>query len=147
MTRGQKVHANRRTSQERWERHKAYMRQWNQANKEKRAAYMKEWREGRTPEKKAEDRDRLRSHMLRRTYGITSADYDALVLRQGGCCAICGTDKPKGHGSRLHVDHDHITGRVRGLLCHLCNTRLAWYERLGKQVTEYLAPIRMVHNG
>jgi hypothetical protein len=47
-------------------------------------------------------------------FGITQADYDDLLARQGGGCAICG--KPPGKIS-LHVDHDHGTGEIRGLLC------------------------------
>lgn len=54
-----------------------------------------------------------------RQYGLTAEDYDALLERQNGVCAIC-FKPPKGK-SRLSVDHDHVTGRVRGLLCGPCN--------------------------
>ena len=53
--------------------------------------------------------------------GVTDAEYDRLLSAQGGGCAICG-NPPKTR--RLHVDHDHKTGRVRGLLCHRCNRAL-----------------------
>jgi len=59
---------------------------------------------------------------VERTYGITADDYDALLTFQRGVCAICGR-APKG--KRLAVDHNHVTGKVRGLLCpdreHGCN--------------------------
>lgn len=57
---------------------------------------------------------------LRMTFGITEADYDAMLHDQGGCCALCGADNP-GREGRWPVDHDHRTGRIRGLLCHPCN--------------------------
>lgn len=57
-------------------------------------------------------------------YGLTDADYKALFDRQGGLCALCGTDRPGGRFKVLHVDHCHETGRVRGLLCHRCNVAL-----------------------
>lgn len=50
--------------------------------------------------------------------GVTDAEYAAMLERQGGGCAICGAT-PKTR--RLHVDHDHRTGDVRGLLCHYHN--------------------------
>jgi hypothetical protein len=50
--------------------------------------------------------------------GVSDDEYARLLKAQGGGCAICGT-KPKTR--RLHVDHDHKTGEVRGLLCHRCN--------------------------
>jgi len=53
-------------------------------------------------------------------YGLSAARYDALMDQQGGRCAVCG-GPPTGQG-RLHVDHDHATSLVRGLLCHDCNT-------------------------
>ncbi len=56
-----------------------------------------------------------------RALGVTDADYERLLTAQGGHCALCPT-KPKTR--RLHVDHDHATGRVRGLLCYRCNRAL-----------------------
>ena len=50
--------------------------------------------------------------------GIDDAAYAALLEQQGGGCAVCG-NKPRKR--RLHVDHDHRTGAVRGLLCFTCN--------------------------
>lgn len=58
--------------------------------------------------------------------GIGSAEYDVMLLEQGGVCAICG-NPPKEGGRRLHVDHDHRTGAVRGLLCFRCNRMLPTY--------------------
>lgn len=53
--------------------------------------------------------------------GFTLTDYSAMLAAQGGGCAICGAP-PKLR--RLHVDHDHKTNRVRGLLCYRCNKAL-----------------------
>ena len=50
-------------------------------------------------------------------YGLTLEDYDAIVSEQNGVCAICSR-KPKGN---LHIDHDHKTNEIRGLLCGKCN--------------------------
>ncbi len=61
---------------------------------------------------------------LRRTYGITLAEFKAMSAAQGGVCAICEKAETKMHRGkvqRLSVDHDHETGKVRGLLCHACN--------------------------
>jgi hypothetical protein len=61
-----------------------------------------------------------------RTHGITSAQRDAMAESQANRCAICGCPKPKhgGRGQVLHIDHDHVTGKLRGLLCFECNTGL-----------------------
>ena len=56
-----------------------------------------------------------------RKFGLTVADWDALLAAQGGRCAAC-RDVLAGSRRRPHVDHDHVTGRVRGILCHGCNT-------------------------
>jgi hypothetical protein len=58
-----------------------------------------------------------RSFHLKYNYGMTVAEYDIMFLEQGGLCAICG----KASKERLHVDHDHSSGKVRGLLCRPCN--------------------------
>lgn len=63
---------------------------------------------------------RRESH-YKRTYGMTIADYDRMVVEQDGKCAICETTTNLGRYGRFHIDHDHKTGKVRGLLCHRCN--------------------------
>lgn len=57
-------------------------------------------------------------------YGMTDADYHALLEKQGGHCALCSATENGARGKRLFVDHDHRTGKVRGLVCHKCNVVL-----------------------
>jgi len=74
----------------------------------------------------------------RRKYGITLEDYNKLYSNQNGCCSIC--HRPQFELEKtLSVDHDHITGKVRGLLCNGCNGRLAWFEKYKFPVEEYLS--------
>lgn len=78
-----------------------------------------------------------RDHRLRRLYGITLRQYNLMLKRQKGVCAICRR-VPK---SVLHVDHDHKTLRVRGLLCYYCNRRVVGRHRtteLLRRVIKYL---------
>lgn len=58
-----------------------------------------------------------RERHLVKKYGVTLRDYDALFERQSGACAICGKQQVRA----LDVDHNHVTGIVRGLLCTSCN--------------------------
>lgn len=51
-------------------------------------------------------------------YSLSAADVKMLVKHQNGTCALCD-------GQPLLVDHDHVTGRVRGLVCYTCNLKLA----------------------
>ena len=67
-----------------------------------------------------------RDRWLRGKYGITLDDYKRRLDAQGGRCEICG-ESPDRH--RLFVDHDHRTGKVRGLLCQGCNMRIGWREK------------------
>lgn len=64
-----------------------------------------------------------------RRYGLEPGQFDAMVAAQQNCCAICSRDM--GEGCKRHIDHDHATGRVRGLLCAGCNSALGRIERFG----------------
>jgi hypothetical protein len=63
--------------------------------------------------------ERARAADLRYHYGISLEAYDAMLVRQAGKCAICGRAD-----QMLVVDHNHVTGAVRSLLCHLCNAMI-----------------------
>lgn len=63
-----------------------------------------------------------RNYHLRRRYGITVEHYDRMFADQNGVCAICK------EAAAEHVDHDHKTGRVRGLLCFNCNGALGQFR-------------------
>lgn len=56
-------------------------------------------------------------------YGLTVKQYDSMLQQQNGCCAICGRYW-SAFKKRLHIDHDHMTNKVRGLLCTNCNTAI-----------------------
>jgi len=76
--------------------------------------------------RRARDPDRHRTQMfincLWSRYRLTPDDYNTLLFKQGGGCAICG--KSPDQVTSFHVDHCHDTGRVRGLLCAKCNLLL-----------------------
>lgn len=61
-----------------------------------------------------------KDRFLRWKFGISLADYEALYEQQGGVCDVCSN----GTTRHLDIDHDHTTGKVRGLLCSACNTAL-----------------------
>lgn len=66
------------------------------------------------------DKNHSRDKHLRKRFKITLEQFNKLLEQQHGVCAICGG--PPVMGQSLHVDHDHQTGQVRGLLCGRCNT-------------------------
>jgi hypothetical protein len=63
---------------------------------------------------------------LRQNYGITIEQFETMLAAQGGRCAICR--KPFRRSFDTHVDHDHATGRVRGILCSACNNGLGRFR-------------------
>jgi len=102
--------------------------------------------------------DKIKEGRIRRNlknkYSITPNQYDDLLIGQGGKCAICEIDYSllspindipnntiRNLKKGLFIDHDHITGRVRGLLCFNCNTGLGFFKddpKLTAKTTEYL---------
>lgn len=96
-------------------RTKEYRRQWREANREKANAAQRRWRKA-NPEKTAKSKRRAN---LKLWYGVTPEWFIETLLVQGGC-AICGTKEAKSRGG-WNVDHNHKTGKVRGVLCGHCN--------------------------
>ncbi len=108
----------------------AYQKKWYYANHAKSLALAHKYYHA--SKHKYKERDRAAN--LWRQYGITLAQYDEMLTRQGGTCAIC---KKPPKVKRLHVDHCHSTGRVRGLLCGSCNGRLGWLEMFREAISAY----------
>jgi hypothetical protein len=79
---------------------------------------------------------------LERKYGLTKEAYEAKLLAQDKRCAICSTLEPGGKGD-FHVDHDHETDRVRGLLCQMCNMGLGSF---GEDITLLERAVRYLKN-
>lgn len=61
-------------------------------------------------------------------YGLTLEDYDRMLKEQEYKCCVCGIEEKYATKQRFHVDHDHETGKVRGLLCGHCNKGLGLFR-------------------
>lgn len=78
---------------------------------------------------RAANPDAYRGYRMKNKYGITLEQYNEMLERQNGVCAICEQDETRtarGIIRSLAVDHDHETGEVRGLLCASCNQILGF---------------------
>ncbi len=125
-------------------RHKkaAYMKQWYDDNptKQKRNAARcrkkrrdnpvtaeedRQYRRGWWKEHGKSQTEYRRDYRLKMRYGISAAEYDTMLMEQGGVCAIC---KGESGNTRLVVDHNHETEQVRAILCHSCNVGLGMLE-------------------
>jgi len=156
----------------------AYSREWHRQNPEKAKARSAKYREriGRerqhqrwismTPEERAEfnrrqraaraaNPERFRLYDLKRRlkkFGVTLEEYNALLELQGGVCAIC-QGPPNGKDPDIyHVDHDHETGKLRGLLCSSCNNGLGCFRDNTDSIQKALAyladpPFRRIAEG
>ncbi len=76
----------------------------------------------------AKRRDTKKRFWIEDRYGLTTEQFEALKTAQHNVCAICGTNRELGRGKELHVDHNHETGEVRGLLCNFCNRGLGLFR-------------------
>jgi hypothetical protein len=96
---------------------------------------------------KSAERPQWVNYYLTRTYGITVHDYDAMLAAQKNVCAICLQTSKGTKRKRLHVDHDHQTGAIRGLLCVSCNIILGrWNDspEIARRAVEYLLKPRQL---
>lgn len=106
--------------------YKEYQRSYYQRNKEKIAAKARRYRQANRPAILAKQAEYRKTDLAKRrkrelrlsSYGLTLEQFESMLLEQSHTCAICKRRR------RLHVDHDHSTNRVRGLLCGPCNRLL-----------------------
>jgi hypothetical protein len=100
-----------------------YNKAYYQANKEKSYEHCKAWRLAHAAEVKA----KLFARNLRVKFNLTVEEYNQILKNQNNACPICGL--PTSFLSRnLSVDHDHKTGKIRGLLCENCNVGLGHFK-------------------
>lgn len=81
-----------------------------------------------------------RTRHLALRYGLSRETYMDLLEQQEHCCMLCGNSAldVNGRFHNLCVDHDHVTGRIRGLLCKFCNSKLGWFENRRQRIERYL---------
>lgn len=120
-----------------YERNREYAiertRRWARENPERLAETRRKYHE----EHREERSQRNRASHLQRKYGLSPDDVEFLVVAQGGKCRICGA----AEGKKLHVDHHHDSGLVRGLLCGKCNKAIGLLNedpQLFEAATSYL---------
>lgn len=138
------------------EKHRAWMREYNRrraqdpevrAATERRRKKYRASAKGRETEaayreKYERDPEAARAHSFKRHHGVTREEADRMTEERNNRCDICGNEPSgKGHHPRLHVDHCHETGRIRGMLCGNCNIAIGHMkedvEHLKKAI-EYL---------
>lgn len=107
------------------EKEKAYNREWSKKNAKKKNISSMKWARN-NPE-------RARGYHIKSKYNITQEQYDELLVKQNYVCAICfkpETSKHQANGKikPLSIDHNHETGKVRGLLCHKHNLAIGTFD-------------------
>jgi hypothetical protein len=114
------------------EQQRVYRRKWRAKNKAKvKAANQRSYaKHGQRYKKLHRERRHTHTHKCK-NYGITPEQYASLLASQSGLCAICKQPETmiiKGKVCDLTIDHDHVTGLVRGLLCSQCNKGLGCFK-------------------
>lgn len=114
-------------------RERYYPKQSEETTERKRQA-SREWRRN-LPDHVRREMDR-RSN-LKQQYGITLEEYNYMVADQDGRCALCQV--PFSAKAKPHVDHDHSTGEIRGVLCHLCNVGVGHFRECSWTLQQAIA--------
>jgi hypothetical protein len=104
------------------ERGNARSRAWYATHREEKRAYQDAYRKEHLDHLLAIAENRRRQNL----YGITTDEYNNMALLQNGRCLICGQEP--SDGKALRVDHNHSTGKIRGLLCFNCNIGLGMFN-------------------
>lgn len=100
------------------DKYRAYAKAYYYAHREKVRAYQNARLKERA-EYLSNHKEEYRTQYVLRVYKLPREDFDTLLKNQGGSCAICGS--LDWGGRTPHIDHDHKSGKVRGILCQSCN--------------------------
>lgn len=110
---------------------KYYLKHKEQKNERMKKQYLKNKDKIKERQEKyrLKNKDKIKEYNLIRNYNVTQEQYEQMVISQDGKCAICGKEETRinnksGKIQNLSVDHDHKTGKVRQLLCNICNNVL-----------------------
>ena len=106
-------------------------------NKEHILARVKNW--------SLNNKDRVRENQLKRDYNLTLDQYNKMFTDQKGCCKICDRHQSK-LSKVLGVDHNHTTGKIRGLLCNSCNTNIGKFNEDTKILNKMIEYIKEYNN-
>ena len=119
------------------------------ALREKSRVAMAEWRKKNPERAKANQQryyannpEKVRATVVKYRYGITLEQWHTIFEQQGNRCAICGVTETRG----WCVDHCHSTGRVRGILCHPCNTGIGFMEEDTERLSRAIDYLRSHHD-
>lgn len=98
---------------------KQYYKEYRDSHKEERKEYRDSHKE-KSKQYRIDNKEKIKNSIIKRKYGIPLEEYNIIFNKQEGRCAICGIHQNE-MSKTLHIDHDHKTGRIRGLLCGNCN--------------------------
>ena len=114
--------------------YKRYEKKRGKRNSLKEREYQKKYRDN--------NKDKRKNVMLKIRFNLTFEEYNSMLEQQGGVCKLCGKEETARKNNSeekrmLAVDHDHDTGKVRGLLCAKCNVQLGHYEKTKLRAAEF----------
>ena len=115
------------------EKHRLRSKSFKKNNPEKTKSWAKRYSE--------QNPDKIKDYYLVKLYGLTLAQYKELLTEQNGVCAICQEEPTK---KQLAVDHCHVTGTVRGLLCGPCNQAIGLLKHSIKRLEKAIDHINKV---
>ena len=146
-------------------KNKESSKKWRESHKKELAAYAKKYRDthpeevaARAKKHRENNKEKLsakakvrrdankesnKSYQLQHLYNITLEDKQQMIQDQQGLCASCGNILSEG--KKIHVDHNHQTGCIRGILCQACNNGLGYFKddpKLTNAATIYLTKCR-----
>lgn len=122
-------------------KHNEYMRRWRAKHREQDRKY------ARDSKRRCRERDPykewtyMRRYHLKRSFGLTASQFEEMLAKQRGKCAVCRCPHKEENKKRLQVDHCHKTKKIRGLLCYNCNNLLGKAKddiKILRKLIEYL---------